>query len=71
MTRIGLGRLGLEPAERYERERPGELIRIAIDDCTRLAFAGCHNHHRRHAALGGKPPIARLRERTNLLGSFN
>src|SRR5215207_3510604 len=23
-----LGRLGLEPAERYERERPGELIHI-------------------------------------------
>src|SRR5215211_3010329 len=31
LTRIGmgkLGRLGLEPAQRYERERPGELIRI-------------------------------------------
>src|SRR5690242_7023440 len=29
LTRIGLGRLGrlgLEPVERYERERPGELI---------------------------------------------
>jgi transposase len=24
-----LGRLGLEPAQRYERERPGELVRIA------------------------------------------
>ena len=33
LTRIGLGRLGrlgLEPAERYERERPGELIHINI-----------------------------------------
>jgi transposase InsO family protein len=29
-----------------------------------------YNHHRRHAALGHKPPIARLRERTNLLGSY-
>ena len=31
LTRIGmgkLGRLGLEPAVRYERERPGELIHI-------------------------------------------
>jgi transposase InsO family protein len=219
LTRIGLGRLGrlgLEPAERYERERPGELIHIdvkklgrieggaghrvtgtrrynptttkrggirrglvrwefvhiAIDDCTRLAYAevlpdekatsaigflrraiafykrhgmsveqlltdngsayrsavhaiACrtlgirhlrtrprrpqtngkaerfirtmlggwaygaiyrnsneraaaldgwlwhYNHHRRHSALGHKPPIARLNERTNLLGSYN
>jgi transposase InsO family protein len=220
LTRIGmgkLGRLGLEPAVRYERERPGELIHIdvkklgriqggagkrvrgvrsgnygsvkrdaagvdrrtvgwefvhiAIDDCTRLAYAevlddekattvvaflrraveffGRHgmtvqqlltdngpgyssivhglacralgirhlrtrpyrpqtngkaerfirtmlggwaygaiyrdsnertaaldgwlwhyNHHRKHSALGHKPPIARLNERTNLLGTY-
>jgi transposase InsO family protein len=210
-----LGRLGLEPAVRYERERPGELIHIdvkklgrilkpghrvtghrkqtrntytpdgrrvgdagwefvhiAIDDCTRLAYAevlsnekastviaflkravafyerhgmqveqlltdnggayrsrvhaiACHalgirhlrtrpyrpqtngkaerfirtmlggwaygalyrnsaertaaldgwlfyyNHHRKHSALGHKPPIARLNERTNLLGTYS
>lgn len=30
-----LGRLGLEPAERYERDRPGELMHVDIDDCTR------------------------------------
>ena len=218
LTRIGmgkLGRLGLEPAERYERERPGELIHIdvkklgrilrpghrvtgrrsatrntytadgrrvgdagweyvhiAVDDCTRLAYAevladekattvvaflgravaffqrhgitveqlltdngsgyrsmihaiGCralgirhlrtrpyrpqtngkaerfirtmlggwaygalcrdshersaaldgwlwhYNHHRKHSALGHKPPIARLNERTNLLGTYS
>jgi transposase InsO family protein len=219
LTRIGmgkLGRLGLEPARRYERERPGELIHIdvkklgriqggagkrvtgkprhnwertdvsgvprkmvgwecvhiAIDDCTRLAYAevlpdqkattavaflrrarafyrrhgieieqlltdngsaylsvahavACrtlgirhlrirpyrpqtngkaerfirtmlagwayggiygtsteraaaldgwlwrYNHYRRHSALGHKPPIARLRERTNLLGTYS
>ena len=219
LTRIGmgkLGRLGLEPAERYERARPGELVHvdvkklgrivvpghrvtgnrrhghrrttytpdgrrigdagwefvhIAIDDCTRLAYAelltdekaltavaflrrataffarygitverlitdngspyrstmhaiACralhirhlrtrpyrpqtngkaerfirtmlggwtygalyrnsseraaaldgwldyYNHHRRHSALGHKPPIARLNERTNLLGTY-
>ena len=42
-----LGRIGLEPAQRYERERPGirrdmvrwEFVHIAIDDCTRLAYA--------------------------------
>jgi transposase InsO family protein len=213
LTRIGmgrLGRLGLEPAERYERARPGELIHVdvkklgriarpghrmlgtraakgyhrrqfehgwefvhvAIDDCTRLAYVevltderattaaaflrravgfyrrhgitvervitdngsayrstihaiACralglrhlrtrpyrpqtngkaerfirtllggwaygalyrnskertaaldgwldyYNHHRKHSALGHKPPIARLNERTNLLGTYN
>ena len=30
-----------------------------------------YNHHRRHSALGHKPPIARLSERNNLLGSYN
>jgi transposase InsO family protein len=30
-----------------------------------------YNHHRRHSALGHKPPIARLRERNNLLGSYS
>ena len=216
LTRIGmgkLGRLGLEPAQRYERERPGELIHIdvkklgrmtrpgwrpwgsqaarahqrgyhgqtghgwefvhvAVDDCTRLAYVevladerpttaigflrravafyrrygitverlltdngnpyrsaahaiACralgirhlrtrpyrpqtngkaerfirtllsgwaygalyrnstertgaldgwlwtYNHHRRHSALGHKPPVARLLERTNVLGTYS
>jgi transposase InsO family protein/transposase len=219
LARIGmgrLGRLGLEPARRYERERPGELVHldvkklgriqrgagkrvigraqrslrvtdalgsrrgtagwdyvhIAIDDCTRLAYAevladerastaiaflrravafferhgvkverlltdngsayrstvhaiGCralgirhlrtrpyrpqtngkaerfirtllggwaygaiyrtssertaaldgwlwhYNHQRRHSALGHKPPVARLAERTNLVGTYS
>ncbi|MGN6868551.1 MAG: IS481 family transposase [Solirubrobacteraceae bacterium] len=29
-----------------------------------------YNHHRRHSALGHKPPIGRLNERTNLLGTY-
>jgi transposase InsO family protein len=29
-----------------------------------------YNHHRRHSALGHKPPITRLLERTNLLGTY-
>jgi transposase InsO family protein len=29
-----------------------------------------YNHHRKHSALGHKPPIARLNQRTNLLGTY-
>jgi transposase InsO family protein len=29
-----------------------------------------YNHRRKHSALGHKPPIARLNERTNLLGTY-
>jgi transposase InsO family protein len=29
-----------------------------------------YHHHRRHSALGHKPPIARLLERTNPLGTY-
>jgi transposase InsO family protein len=29
-----------------------------------------YNHHRKHSALGHQPPIARLTERTNLLGTY-
>jgi transposase InsO family protein len=30
-----------------------------------------YNHHRKHSALGHKPPIVRLNERTNVLGTYN
>jgi transposase InsO family protein len=30
-----------------------------------------YNHRRKHSALGHKPPIARLDERTNLLGTYS
>jgi transposase InsO family protein len=30
-----------------------------------------YNHQRRHSALGHKPPIARLGERTNLVGTYS
>jgi transposase InsO family protein len=39
LSRIGmgrLGRLGLEPAERYERERPGELVHIDFKKLGRI-----------------------------------
>jgi len=43
LTRIGmgkLGRLGLEPARRYERERPGELIHIDVKKLGRILKPG-------------------------------
>src|SRR5271165_5090413 len=43
LTRIGmgkLGRLGLEPAVRYERERPGELIHIDVKKLGRISRPG-------------------------------
>jgi hypothetical protein len=45
LTRIGmgkLGRLGLEPARRYERERPGELIHIDIKKLGRIQGGAGH-----------------------------
>src|SRR4051794_7156087 len=54
LTRIGLGklgRLGLEPAQRYERERPGELIHIDVKKLGRIKggagkrITGTPRHH--------------------------
>ncbi len=45
LTRIGmgkLGRLGMEPAQRYERERPGELIHIDVKKLGRIHRGAGH-----------------------------
>ena len=45
LSRIGmgkLGRLGLEPAQRYERERPGELIHIDVKKLGRIQGGAGH-----------------------------
>jgi transposase InsO family protein len=56
LTRIGmgkLGRLGLEPAQRYERARPGELIHIDVKKLGRIQggagkrIFGGHSHYNR------------------------
>jgi transposase InsO family protein len=55
LQRIGmgrLGRLGLQPAERYERERPGELIHIDVKKLGRIARPG-HRVLGRQSAAGG------------------
>jgi transposase InsO family protein len=56
LTRIGmgkLGRLGLEPAQRYERARPGELIHIDVKKLGRIERSAGHRvtgrgRHRRN-----------------------
>jgi len=41
LTRIGMGRLGrLEPVERYERARPGELVHIDVKKLGRITLPG-------------------------------
>jgi transposase InsO family protein len=54
LTRIGmgrLGRLGVEPAQRYERSRPGELIHIDVKKLGRIKggagkrITGIRRHH--------------------------
>jgi transposase InsO family protein len=45
LTRIGmgrLGRLGLEPAQRYERARPGELVHIDVKKLGRIVGGAGH-----------------------------
>jgi transposase InsO family protein len=63
LTRIGmgkLGRLGLERAQRYQRERPGELVHIDVKKLGRIARPGhrvlgrqsAGGHHRRRFEQG-------------------
>ena len=63
LTRLGmgkLGRLGLEPAHRYERERPGELIHIDVKKLGRIQggagkrFAARKQVNKRRIDLEGK-----------------
>jgi transposase InsO family protein len=65
LTRIGmgkLGRLGMEPAVRYERARPGELIHIDVKKLGRIARPG-------HRVLGRQARAKKGYHRTrNSLG---
>jgi transposase InsO family protein len=57
LTRLGmgkLGRLGLEPAQRYERERPGELLHIDVKKLGRIGPKGAgHRVTGRHRRAHG------------------
>jgi transposase InsO family protein len=49
----------------------GALYRNSTDRTAALdGWLWYYNHQRRHTALGHKPPIARLNERTNHLGTY-
>ena len=55
LTRIGmgkLGRLGLEPAQRYERQRPGELIHIDVKKLGRINYGAGHRVTRKRRYTG-------------------
>ena len=64
LTRIGmgrLGRLGLEPAQRYERERPGELIHVDVKKLGRIeGGAGKRITARRRPAPHRASPTRRI-----------
>ena len=67
LTRIGLGRLGrigLEPADRYERSRPGELLHIDVKKLGRIRGVG-------HRISGSRATQAKTRisgRRTGIAG---
>ena len=64
LTRIGmgrLGRLGLEPAVRYERSRPGELIHVDVKKLGRIQGGAGHRVH-------GNRRLQRPARKTNAAG---
>jgi hypothetical protein len=48
-----LGRLGLEPAQRYERARPGELIHIDVKKLGRIGRPGLRIYGQQTRATKG------------------
>jgi transposase len=57
LTRIGmgrLGRLGLEPAQRYERQRPGELLHIDVKKLGRIEGGAGHRVTGRRRYTGSR-----------------
>ena len=71
LTRIGmgkLGRLGLEPAQRYERARPGELIHIDVKKLGRIQGGAGNRVSGASPALQRSPAATHRRRRRQQLG---
>lgn len=50
----------------------GAIYRDSVERTAALdGWLWHYNHHRRHSALGHRPPVARLYERINVLGTYN
>ena len=67
LTRIGmgkLGRLGLEPPQRYERERPGELLHIDVKKLGRIQRGAGHRiyGHQHYNPRKTDPPASDARQ---------
>jgi transposase InsO family protein len=66
LTRIGLGRLGrlgLEPARRYERKRPGELVHVDVKKLGRIERGAGHRVTGKRRGNPTKTDRAGLRRR--------
>src|SRR5262249_43334221 len=64
LTRTGmgkLGRLGLEPTQRYERERPGELIHIDVKKLGRIQGGAGHRVNGKRRYTGARTDAAGVR----------
>jgi hypothetical protein len=69
LTRAGIGRLariGLEPAIRYERSRPGELVHIDIKKLGRIEGGAGHRVDRRPASKGQRRHLDERRQRSGV-----
>jgi hypothetical protein len=67
LTRIGmgrLGRLGLEPVQRYERDRPGELVHIDVKKLGRIVDGAGHRQTGRRHHIADRTDAEGKRRRT-------
>lgn len=64
LTRIGMGRLGLEPAQRYERDHPGELVPSDVKKLGRIVDGAGYRHTGRRHHIADRTDREGKRRRT-------